>query len=70
MILPNSWYILADPTITLWVQENVATGRSHFQLRLRFAQESDGNADQDLVIIEPGEAPEGHPPQLTIVYRP
>ena len=70
MILPNASYILADPTITLWVEENLAAGRSRFQLRLRFAQETDGDSDEDLVVIESGEAPDGHPPRLTIVYRP
>lgn len=70
MILPDAWYILADPTITLWVEENLAAGRTRFQLRLRFGQETDDDREPDLVVIEPGEAPAGHPPRLTIVYRP
>lgn len=70
MTSANSWYALADPTITMWVEDNLAAGRSRFQLRLRFAQETDGDNEQDLVLIEPGEGPPGHAPRLTIVYRP
>jgi pSer/pThr/pTyr-binding forkhead associated (FHA) protein len=70
MITPSSWYILADPTITLWVEENLAAGRHRLQLRLRFAQETDGDEDRDLILIEPGEGPGGEVPRLTIVYRP
>ena len=70
MVMPNSWYILADPTIALWVEENLAAGRSRFQLRLRFAQETDSDQDQDLVTVTPGEGPAGQAPRLTIVYRP
>lgn len=70
MITPNAWYALADPTITLWVEDNLAVGRGRLQLRLRFTQETDGDEDQDLVIIEPGEGPAGHVARLTIAYRP
>lgn len=70
MILPNSWYVLSDPSITLWVEDTLAAGRSRFQLRLRFAQETDGDGEEDLVSIEAGEGPRGHAPKLTITYRP
>lgn len=70
MLLPNSWYNLADPTITLWVEDSLAAGRSRFQLRLRFAGEADGDDQADMISVEPGEGPRGHAPRLTIVYRP
>ena len=70
MVTPNSWYVLADPTIALWVEENLAAGRSRFQLRLRFAQETGSDQDQGLVTITPGEGSAGQAPRLTIIYRP
>ncbi|MEJ2211044.1 MAG: CARDB domain-containing protein [Anaerolineae bacterium] len=70
MTSANSWYALADPTLSSWLVDSLADGRSRFQLRLRFTQETDGDNDQDLVIIEPGEGPPGLAPRLTIVYRP
>lgn len=70
MITPNAWYVLADPTLTLWVEESLAVGRDRFQLRLRFTQETDADEDRDLVIVEPGEGSAGRVPRLTVVYRP
>jgi hypothetical protein len=70
MTLSDAWYALADPTITSWVAENLAAGRGRFQLRLRFAQETDSDVDRDLVIVEPGEGSAGRVPRLTVVYRP
>lgn len=70
MVMPNSWYILADPTITLWVEENLTAGRGRLQLRLRFAQETDSDQDRDLVVLTSGEGPADQAPRLTIVYRP
>jgi pSer/pThr/pTyr-binding forkhead associated (FHA) protein len=70
MVAANSWYVLADPTITLWVEENLTAGRARVQLRLRFAQETDSDQDRDLVVLTSGEGPADQAPRLTIVYRP
>ena len=69
---PNSWYVLSDPLITSWVQSTLENGRPRFQLRLRFAQETDGDGEEDWVSIEPGGGILSSPnaPQLTITYRP
>lgn len=69
---PGSWYVLSDPTITSWVQSNLAAGRIRFQLRLQFRQQTDGDGQEDWVAIEPGRGAlaSRNSPQLTITYVP
>jgi hypothetical protein len=69
---PGAWYILADPTLTSWVQSNLDAGRPRFQLRLLFRQETDGDGLEDWVAIEAGGGALGsrNSPQLTITYTP
>lgn len=70
--LPGAWYVLADPTITSWVESNLAAGRPQFQLRLRFRRETDGDGAEDWISIVPGGGALGsrNQPQLTITYTP
>ncbi len=69
---PAAWYTLADPTLISWVQSNLEAGRARFQLRLQFAQETDGDGQEDWSAIEPGGGVLGsrNSPQLTITYVP
>lgn len=69
---PNSWYVLADAAIAEWVADDLASGRSKFQLRLRFAPETDGDGEEDWITIEPGGGVLGSSksPQLTVTYLP
>jgi hypothetical protein len=69
---PGAWYIMSDPTILSWVQSNLEAGRSRFQLRLQFRQETDGDRLEDWVAIGPGGGVLGSrsAPQLTITYTP
>ncbi|MGD9145477.1 MAG: CARDB domain-containing protein [Anaerolineae bacterium] len=69
---PGAWYIISDPTILSWVQSNLEAGRSRFQLRLQFRQETDGDRLEDWVAVEPGGGVLGsrNAPQLTVTYTP
>lgn len=48
----GAWYVLADRTIAAWVQKDLDAGRTRFQVRLRFAQEKDGDGQEDFAGIE------------------
>ncbi|MGC9335739.1 MAG: hypothetical protein ACP5JJ_16450, partial [Anaerolineae bacterium] len=69
---PNSWYILSDPSIASWVQATLGKGQDLFQLRIRFAQETDGDDEEDWISIDPGGGILSSPnaPILTISYWP
>ncbi len=69
---PGAWYMLSDPTLVSWIQSNVEAGRSRFQLRLQFRQETDGDTLEDWTAIEAGGGVLGsrNSPQLTITYVP
>ncbi len=69
---PGAWYILSDPTLASWVQSNVQAGRSRFQLRLQFRQETDGDDLEDWIAIQAGGGALGsrESPQLTITFVP
>jgi hypothetical protein len=69
---PNSWYVLADDAIAEWVANDLASGRSRTQLRLRFAPETDGDGEEDWIAVEPGGGVLGSSksPQLTVTYLP
>ncbi len=68
----RAWYVISEPTILSWVQSNLEAGRSRFQLRLQFRQETDGDRSEDWVAIEPGGGALGsrNAPQLIITYTP
>lgn len=69
---PGAWYILSDPTLASWIQSNIEVGRSRFQLRLQFRQETDGDNLEDWIAIQAGGGVLGsrNSPQLTITYVP
>jgi hypothetical protein len=69
---PSSWYILSDPSLASWVQTTLGKGQDRFQLRIRFAQETDGDNEEDWISIEPGGGILSSPnaPTLTIRYWP
>jgi hypothetical protein len=48
----GAWYVLADRTIAAWVQKDLDAGRTRFQVRLRFTQETDGDGQEDFSGIE------------------
>jgi hypothetical protein len=70
--IPGSWYILADQSITSWLEKDLAAGRPHFQVRLRFATETDGDGDEDYAGIESANNffGTGNIPQLIVTYGP
>jgi hypothetical protein len=70
--LPGAWYIVADPTITAWVESTLQAERPQFQLRLQFRRETDGDGAEDWISIVPGGGALGsrNQPQLTITYTP
>jgi serine/threonine protein kinase len=69
---PGAWYVLADPILATWVEKDLAAGRSRFQVRLRFAQETDGDGEEDFVGVESGNGffGTGNVPELIVIYGP
>jgi len=67
---PGTWYILSDPALSSWVQDDLNSGRPQFQLRLRWMQETDGGGEEDYVGMESGNNyfDTGNVPQVTINY--
>jgi hypothetical protein len=68
----GAWYVIADDTVAQWVGKALSGGESRFQLRLQFAQETDGDGDEDWIAVTPGGGILGssNSPQLTITYLP
>jgi hypothetical protein len=68
----GAWYVITDDTIARWVEKALSGGESRFQLRLQFAQETDGDGDEDWIAVTPGGGILGssNSPQLTITYLP
>lgn len=48
----RAWYILTSPLFGEWLETDLMAGRSHFQLRLRWQVETDGDGKEDYVSIE------------------
>lgn len=68
---PGAWYVIADPVLVTWLERELDAGRSRFQLRLRFTQETDGDGEEDYVSILGGGLASGqNAPQLTVVVVP
>jgi hypothetical protein len=68
----GAWYVMTDDTIARWVEKALSGGESRFQLRLQFAQETDGDGDEDWIAVTPGGGILGssNSPQLTITFLP
>jgi hypothetical protein len=69
---PGTWYNIVDQPIASWIAEDLAAGRDRFQVRLRWAQETDGDNQEDYVSIEPGNNffGTGNLPTLAVTYGP
>jgi hypothetical protein len=68
----KTWYVVTAPMLREWIAQDRAEGRSSFQVRLRWEQETDGDGKEDYVSIE---SPEnffgtGNAPKLTVTYGP
>lgn len=48
----RAWYILNSPLFGEWLETDLRAGRSHFQLRLRWQVETDGDGKEDYASIE------------------
>ncbi|HSJ53859.1 MAG TPA: hypothetical protein VLC52_08920, partial [Anaerolineae bacterium] len=67
----GAWYVISDPTLVTWLEREASAGRSRLQLRLRFAQETDGDGEEDYVSLLGGGLLSGqNAPQLIVVYVP
>ncbi|MGD8472692.1 MAG: FHA domain-containing protein [Anaerolineae bacterium] len=68
----GQWYMVADAALVRWVQNDVATDQSQFQVRLRFSLETDGDGLEDWISIHPGGSFLGssRAPVLVITYLP
>jgi hypothetical protein len=67
---PGSWYVIADQTISSWLENDLGAGRSRLQLRLQFTAETDGDGEEDWIGVEPGTTFIGssNSPQLIVTY--
>jgi len=68
----GEWYIITSTTIANWIEDDLAAGRTRFQVRLQFTTETDGDGVQDTISLESGDNyfGTGNLPQLTITYAP
>ena len=48
----GAWYILNSPLFGEWLETDRSAGRSHFQFRLRWQVETDGDGKEDYASIE------------------
>ena len=67
---PGTWYIVADRPIAGWIGQDLSAGRDRFQVRLRWAQETDGDNVEDYASVEPGNNyfGTGNVPVLVVTY--
>lgn len=70
--LPNAWYVFNSPLFNNWLEQDLAAGRSKFQVRLRWEQETDGDGKEDYSGIESADNffGTGNAPQLIVTYSP
>jgi hypothetical protein len=63
-------YVVVDEPLNTWIRQDLAAGRTRFQLRLQFSSESDGDAAEDYVQLESGDNffGTGAVPAVRIVY--
>ena len=69
---PGTWYNVVDRPIADWIEQDLSTGRDRFQVRLRWAQETDGDNLEDYASMEPGNNyfGTGNVPVLVVTYGP
>ena len=68
----RAWYIIPAQKVADWIEQDLAAGRSHFQLRLRFTQEVDGDGNEDYAGIESANDffGTGNVPEVEITFQP
>jgi hypothetical protein len=76
----ETWYTLSGEPLTSWLRTVTALslppsaigGQRRFQLRLRFAQETDGDGQEDWIAVVPGGTPlapnDPYEPELIVTY--
>jgi hypothetical protein len=69
---PGTWYNIVDQPIADWVEQDLSAGRDRFQVRLRWARETDGDDQEDYASMEPGNNyfGTGNVPVLVVTYGP
>jgi hypothetical protein len=69
---PGTWYNVVDRPIADWIEQDLSIGRDRFQVRLRWAQETDGDNLEDYASMEPGNNyfGTGNVPVLVVTYGP
>lgn len=69
---PGTWYAIDGQYLANWITQDLAAGRSRFQVRLQFSSPGDGDTIDDYVRIESGDNSQGtgNLPQLAITYNP
>jgi hypothetical protein len=67
---PQTWYVISDPMLVSWIENDLTAGRTMFQVRLRFMQETDADGFEDYVGIESGNDffGTGNVAQLIVTY--
>jgi hypothetical protein len=68
----GTWYVVAGRDLAGWIEQDLAAGRERFQVRLRWAQETDGDNQEDYASMEPGNNffGTGNVPVLVVTYGP
>ncbi|MGC9335487.1 MAG: FHA domain-containing protein [Anaerolineae bacterium] len=68
----GEWYQITSNTLANWIEEDLRAGRTRFQLRLQFNTETDGDGNDDRIMLESADNSfgTGNVPQLTITYAP
>jgi pSer/pThr/pTyr-binding forkhead associated (FHA) protein len=66
----DAWYAFGSPLFDDWLEKDLAAGRTRFQLRLRWEQETDGDGREDYAGIESADDffGTGNAPELTVTY--
>jgi hypothetical protein len=67
---PQTWYVISDPMLVSWLENDLTAGRTMLQVRLRFMQETDADGFEDYVGIESGNDffGTGNVAQLIVTY--
>jgi hypothetical protein len=69
---PEAWYISTSPLFAEWLEKDLAAGRTRFQLRLQWEQETDGDGEPDQIDVESADNyyETGNVPELRVTYNP
>jgi hypothetical protein len=69
---PDEWYNVSSETVATWIRDDLAAGRSRFQVRLQFSPETDDGTTTDYASFESGNNTfgTGNVPELIVTYLP